>query len=433
MALAIAAAKRHKAAVIDIGGAYLNAEMTGEEVLMELDQVLTRFVMKACPECIPYVDHKGKMVVKLDKALYGLIQSAKLWYDKLCGVLEKMGFVKNPVDPCVLNRGEGKHLCTLVVFVDDILALSEMDSEIQSVIDDLRAEFVDVTAKISADFSYLGMHIVMKKEVITVTMEGFVQELMETYEVTKGADTPATGRLFSQPDSRLLSRLEKEMFHSVTAKLLYLALRIKPEILLAVNVLSTRVQNPTQDDKDKLERVLQYVYSTQEVGINITGEGIDQIYGMIDASFANHGDGKSQSGMALMLGSTLIMAKSTKQKIVSKDSTEAELVALSDMMRHVDKANQFMIAQGMVMQTPILGQDNQSTISLVTLGGGIWRNKYMKVRQESVRERILSNDFIVKYYPTELMIADILTKPLTGNVFREMRDMLIGKVVLPCA
>ena len=41
MVLAIAANKKQKAAVIDIGGAYLNAEMTGEEVLMELDPLLS--------------------------------------------------------------------------------------------------------------------------------------------------------------------------------------------------------------------------------------------------------------------------------------------------------------------------------------------------------------------------------------------------------
>lgn len=116
------------------------------------------------------------------------------------------------------------------------------------------------------------------------------------------------------------------------------------------------------------------------------------------------------------------MVKSSKQKLVSKDSTEAELIALSDMMKHVDKCNAFMSGQGIAMKTPVLCQDNTSTIALVKNGGGIWRSKYMRVRQESVKERIDLCDFGVEYVPTGEMIADILTKPLHGNLFRWMRS-----------
>ena len=85
-----------------------------------------------------------------------------------------------------------------------------------------------------------------------------------------------------------------------------------------------------------------------------------------------------------------------------------------------------MLGQGIKMKTPVLCQDNKSTISLVTIGGGAWRNKYMKVRQESVRERVTAGDFKVEYVCTGMMLGDILTKPLSGELFRVMRSGLLG-------
>lgn len=52
----------------------------------------------------------------------------------------------------------------------------------------------------------------------------------------------------------------------------------------------------------------------------------------IDASFGIHGDGKSHSGYAAMIDGGSVEAKSKKQSIVTKHSTEAEMVALSDML-----------------------------------------------------------------------------------------------------
>jgi len=426
MMLAIAANKKQKAAVIDIGGAYLNAKMTGEPTYIEMDSHLVSLAKQMDPTLESFVDKRGKLVMRLDKALYGCVQSARLWYDHLAEVLCKMGFVPNDVDKCVFNRGQGATRCSLVVFVDDILALSESTQELNDVIDKLKAEFEDVKAEHSTDFSYLGMRIQMEAGKVRIGMEGYIQELMRETGTDRGVKTPATASLFEDGDGTVLTAKERERFHAIVAKLLYLATRVRPETLTTVVYLCTRVKEPTTVDQAKLTRLLQYVYHTGDTGITISGEGIDVVTGMIDASFAQHKDGKSQSGMAIMLGKSCVWVKSSKQKIVSKDSTEAELVALSDMMRYVDQCNSFMVAQGMIMKTPELCQDNMSTISLVTKGGGAYRNKYMRVRQANVKERVDRGDFTVRYIPTDSMVADILTKAVQGAVFVRLRDMVQG-------
>jgi hypothetical protein len=89
--LVVAAKERRHVMKIDIGGAYLNAEMVGESVIMEINKEVTGIIKEVLPEIAPFV-RDGKLLVKLKKALYGCIQSAKLWYLKLQSVLEKLGF-----------------------------------------------------------------------------------------------------------------------------------------------------------------------------------------------------------------------------------------------------------------------------------------------------------------------------------------------------
>jgi len=71
---------------------------------MELEPLLVSILGKVAPEIKPYVDEKGRLLVKLTKAMYGTLDAAKIWYEKLTGVLKDMGFVPNEVDPCVLNK-----------------------------------------------------------------------------------------------------------------------------------------------------------------------------------------------------------------------------------------------------------------------------------------------------------------------------------------
>ena len=67
----------------------------------------------------------------------------------------------------------------------------------------------------------------------------------------------------------------------------------------------------------------------------------------IDASFGCHGYGKSHTGMIITSYGCTVMCMSSKQKIVTRDSTEAELVALSDKIMSVLQCQDFLRAQGM--------------------------------------------------------------------------------------
>ncbi len=73
-------------------------------------------------------------------------------------------------------------------------------------------------------------------------------------------------------DSKFVGSVEMEFFHSFVAKLLYLAKRVRPDILVAVSYLTKRVKSPNISDMSKLERVIKYLRNTKEMGIILEAE-----------------------------------------------------------------------------------------------------------------------------------------------------------------
>jgi low affinity Fe/Cu permease len=266
----------------------------------------------------------------------------------------------------------------------------------------------------------------MRKGVTQVSMEGYIDDLLKEYNVTKGTTSPAKLELFDVGESEALPEAERELFHTAVAKLLYLSMRVKPEMLVAVIFLCTRVNCATAEDAEKLRYLLRYVYHTREEVIELDGADVSQVRGMIDAAFAQHEDGRSHSGLAVMVGRACVMVKSSKQKIMTKDSTEAELVGLTDMLKHVMKCHEFMVGQGLQMKVPELHQDNTSTIIIATKGSKVWRNKYMKVREAMVKEMVNDGDVAVRHTRTEDMVADVLTKAMRGWLFKKFSRLIRG-------
>ena len=95
------------------------------------------------------------------------------------------------------------------------------------------------------------------------------------------APTPAKSELFSvKPDTSdpLLTTSAREYFHSITAKLLYLSKRAKPDILTPVAFLTKRVTKPQAEDMKKLERTIQYIRGTEDLGLTLRVEDPSQLH-----------------------------------------------------------------------------------------------------------------------------------------------------------
>jgi hypothetical protein len=58
--------------------------------------------------------------VKLQRVLYELKQSNRMWYNRLSDFLMKKGYINNVDSPCVFIRKSQKGFCIISVYVDDI-------------------------------------------------------------------------------------------------------------------------------------------------------------------------------------------------------------------------------------------------------------------------------------------------------------------------
>jgi hypothetical protein len=343
--------------------------------------------------------------------------------------LKSLGFTPNGVDPCVLNLTRNGVQLTVVVYVDDLLVTCVSDDAIDWLMDKLVTRFKDVKRHREKNLSYLGMHINWGNEdgaYLTVSMAAYVKKLLKDYAVTGSASSPADARVFELDTLPALTTREQKNYHTLVAKLLFLANRTRPDIMLPVSFLTTRVNGPTTGDKKKLDRVMKYLNSTPDKKLFFKGLD-DGIVFAIDAAFALHNDGMSHTGVVGKLFGDTVMVKSCKQKIVTRDSTEAELVALSDKALLAVRCAEFVAEQGIKVDPPVIEQDNTSTISLVTIGGGKYRNKYMRVRQLSVLQLVTDGDVKVKHVRTNEMDADGCTKPLQGNLGRYMVSRMLGE------
>ena len=176
-------------------------------------------------------------------------------------------------------------------------------------------------------------------------------------------------------------------------------------------------------------RLLKYLNGTKDIGLRLMGDTYLTVIAFIDASFGVHMDFKSHTGIAIVIGKGVIFAKSTKQKLNSKSSTEPELIAVSDGIGQVIWIRNFLINQGYKINEAIIMQDNKSTITMITNGTATSpRIRHIAVRFFFVKDRIDKKEIKLDYISTNDMLADILTKPLQGSLFKRLRDQLLGAI-----
>jgi hypothetical protein len=145
----------------------------------------------------------------------------------------------------------------------------------------------------------------------------------------------------------------------------------------------------------------------------------------VDAAYGVHiHDGKSHSGAYTVLGAGgPLEAKSGKQKNVAKSSTEAELVALSDHAGRGIHCGTSSPVKDTGVVPVIIYQDNLSCMAIMARGGPTSeRSRHINIRYFWLCERIKLGEVTLVYRATDLMYANVLTKPFQGKQFATERD-----------
>ena len=148
----------------------------------------------------------------------------------------------------------------------------------------------------------------------------------------------------------------------------------------------------------------------------------------MDAAFAVHEDMRSHSGATMTLGKGMVISGSTKQKINTRSSTEAELVPMDDYVSKVLWTKLFIETQGFTIRENIVLRDNTSCMKLEK--NGKWssgrRTKHLKIKYFYVTDLIKRNEIELRYCPTGKMIGDYMTKPFVGCKFKRFRSEIMN-------
>jgi hypothetical protein len=434
------AMERRDVATVDIPGAFMQADME-DIVHMKLEGKMAELLVRIDPQL--YRKHvqvdRGRQVlyVVLKKALYGTLKAALLFWKRLSSQLSKWGFTSNPYDSCVMNKTINGKQCTILWHVDD-LKISHVDPEVVTeVIELLEKEFgkeAPLTKTRGHVHEYLGMTIDFSSiGKVRLSMIGYIDEMLEAIpELTSNQGecaTPASDHLFTvNADAEKLNTDDANMFHHNTAKLLFLCKRARPDIQTAVAFLCTRVQQPDVDDYKKLGRVMRYLRDTMNMPLTLEADKLNVLKWWVDASYAVHPDMRSHTGGAMSLGKGVVFGTSTRQKLNTKSSTEAELVGVNDVMPQALWTRYFIEAQGYTVSDNVIFQDNQSAILLEKNGraSSSKRTRHINVRYFFVADRIAQGEVSVEYCPTKEMLADFFTKPLQGALFKTFRNQIMN-------
>lgn len=405
--VSIAAAEGMTIHHMDVETAFLNSYLTklgSEDVLLELP-----------PGCDSL--ELGK-VVKVFRALYGFKQSPREWNQVLDKYLRDQGFTQSVADPCIYYKEKSLYVA---VYVDDLFICGKSSSQI-----------VDFKAAMKARFKmsdlglltwYLGMHFIQSPQSISIDQTQYISNKLGAFNFTKWeCGTPLLVNFQDLLDNDEGTLESAFPYRSAVGSLIHVMRSTRPDIAVAVSIVSRYLDRPTKVHCNMVRRIYQYLSRTKDIGLNFKRRDNDQstlqLVGYSDASYANSYEARSISGYALMLGDTVVSWYSHTQPIVALSTAEAEYVALTDLAKEVVWMKLLLDELGYPQGTVVLREDNQAAIKIAKNPQDHKRTKHIDVRYHYIREQLQNEVFRLEYVPTESQLADMFTKGLYGPRLR---------------
>ena len=136
-------------------------------------------------------------------------------------------------------------------------------------------------------------------------------------------------------------------------------------------------------------------------------------------------DFKSTSGYVFMFGGAAVIWRSKKQTSTALSTAESEYTALCSAAQESFWMKQVLTDLGFVSSSPmVINEDSQSAICMTKNQLFHGRTKLISIKYHFIRELVADKVVEIVYCPTEVMIADILTKGLTQVKFERLQEMI---------
>ena len=219
LVLTVAAFMKWKLKSSDIKSAFLQALPLERDV----------FVIPPKERCIP------RIIWKLKKPCYGLVDASRGFHLSLSGKLEQLGCENNNLDPAMFllfphntkKLQEKKEPQGIAVsHVDDVLHCGNTIFE-KKVMGPLKQAF-KFGSEEEEEFRYIGMNVIQQKDGIQIDFKHYI-EAVEIPEIDE----------FEVCDKGLLDDEGQTVFRSIVAKISTIGYRCRPDAVFETKVLSS--------------------------------------------------------------------------------------------------------------------------------------------------------------------------------------------------
>jgi len=244
------------------------------------------------------------------------------------------------------------------------------------------------------------------------------------FENAKSTPTPMST---SPTKSQKHTTLMRFNLNEIVGSLLWLSKTTRPDIAYCTAYLAQQVNNPTSASYSIASRIFRYLRGTTELGLRMHACSQSSLEVYADADWASDSSRKSQSGVLIYFGKSLVAWSSKKQATVSLSTTEAEIIALGEAITLTKWFLSLLHELHLPLQLPIpVYEDNAGAIFLANTTIQSKRLKHIDIKWHFINDEIKTGTVKLFKIPTELNVADLLTKPLPIPKFRQFLSRVIS-------
>lgn len=336
-------------------------------------------------------------------------------------LFREISFRAKRISKCV----KGDYIYVLV-YVDDLVVASDKEELIESTGKFFKESFeIKCLGPIK---NYLGLEVERDKQGnFLVSQTSYIKSVVSEIGLrdAKASAYPLDPNYGKTPNNGDVL-LDNKLYQKFIGCLLYIAVNSRPDISASVSILARRVAKPTQEDWTELKRVVKYLKGTADMKLKLSRleTKCDIFFGYADADWAeNREERKSNSGFVFKVFGGTVSWSCRKQSCVALSSTEAEFIALAEACQEAVWIKRLLQDLNETPNNPIvIFEDNQSCIKLVHNEKFSNRSKHIDTKYHFVKDYVGKNIVTCKYCPTEDMVADLLTKPLTASRITFLRN-----------
>ncbi|GKC14904.1 retrovirus-related pol polyprotein from transposon TNT 1-94 [Tanacetum coccineum] len=267
-------------------------------------------------------------VYRLKKALNGLKQALRAWYDKLSRFLISTRFFKGVVDATLFTRKTGKHILLVQIYADDIIFASTNPKSCETFAKEISSTFkMSMMGQMSF---FLGLQVSQNPRGIFINQSKYALEILKKYGLDSSAsvDTPMVEKMKLDED-RQGKLVDPTCFHRMVGSLMYLS-GCRPDIVFFLCMCARYQAKPTEKHLHAIKWIFRYPKGTIHMGLWYPKDSGFALRAFADADYAGCQDTRrSTSGFAQFLGDKLVSWSSKKQKSTAISTTEAQYIALS--------------------------------------------------------------------------------------------------------